>query len=446
MTTSDGGASWRIAADAGKHGALSMFGYGAAVESTAPGRGYLVTERDGLYVTTDGWRSVRELLQTDDEAIMTGTTWPSPAGSASRWPRGCCWGRTTAAGAGASCTRGRSFSPPRRSPGCGRRTGGGRADRGRVDRVRLPGRPGTGHAASPAGARLEMLGSLPHPAENVIHRGRLLYALTGGLLAGRGCTVHRPRPALGARPAPAPPAGGWRVAEACCTWSHFSRATCCVPATGGTGRWSTATGCGISSSRRRPAHGMAIDASGRIVRTQNGGLRWTLLAHQPEAGGVQAIAVLGSFRVGSPNDCASRPCRGVWCGRPTWAATGRSSGTRARFPGDPASCCSRSPKPATWCRASGFCKPWTGAAPGGRYSRVMRRSHRNLIATIALGITAAAVIKELRTPRERRTWHGKVAGAVPYDFRKPTPSRLRERLGTPRRRSSRPGRSASAGT
>ncbi len=58
----------------------------------------------------------------------------------------------------------------------------------------------------------------------------------------------------------------------------------------------------------------------------------------------------------------------------------------------------------------------------------MRRSHRKLIVAAAIAVTAAAVVKELRTPREQRTWHGKVAGAVPYDFRKPTPSRLRERL------------------
>ena len=57
----------------------------------------------------------------------------------------------------------------------------------------------------------------------------------------------------------------------------------------------------------------------------------------------------------------------------------------------------------------------------------MRRSHRKVIFAAAIAVTAAAVVKELRTPRERRTWHGKVAGAVPYDFRKPTASRLRRR-------------------
>lgn len=61
----------------------------------------------------------------------------------------------------------------------------------------------------------------------------------------------------------------------------------------------------------------------------------------------------------------------------------------------------------------------------------MRRSHRKLILAAAMAVTAAAVVKELRTPRERRTWHGKLAGAVPYDFRMPTPSRLRRRWWNP---------------
>ena len=47
-------------------------------------------------------------------------------------------------------------------------------------------------------------------------------------------------------------------------------------------------------------------------------------------------------------------------------------------------------------------------------------------------VTAWAVVRELRTPRELRTWHGRVAGFVPYDFRRPTGARVRERLWNPR--------------
>ena len=46
---------------------------------------------------------------------------------------------------------------------------------------------------------------------------------------------------------------------------------------------------------------------------------------------------------------------------------------------------------------------------------------------IALAIIGVvAIVQELRKPPEDRTWHGKVAGFVPYDFRKPTAERFRQ--------------------
>jgi hypothetical protein len=44
--------------------------------------------------------------------------------------------------------------------------------------------------------------------------------------------------------------------------------------------------------------------------------------------------------------------------------------------------------------------------------------------TVVFG--ALAVVDQLRQPATLRTWNGDVAG-VPYDFRPPTPSRLRAR-------------------
>jgi len=38
----------------------------------------------------------------------------------------------------------------------------------------------------------------------------------------------------------------------------------------------------------------------------------------------------------------------------------------------------------------------------------------------------AAIYQELRKPPEERTWHGKVLGSVPYDFRVPTIDRVRD--------------------
>lgn len=40
-------------------------------------------------------------------------------------------------------------------------------------------------------------------------------------------------------------------------------------------------------------------------------------------------------------------------------------------------------------------------------------------------IGVVAVVQELRKPPEERTWHGKVADLVPYDFRMPSVERLR---------------------
>jgi hypothetical protein len=49
----------------------------------------------------------------------------------------------------------------------------------------------------------------------------------------------------------------------------------------------------------------------------------------------------------------------------------------------------------------------------------------------SFGLVVLAVVQELAKPREDRTWNGRVAGFVPYDFRPPTVARLRERLWSP---------------
>jgi hypothetical protein len=47
-----------------------------------------------------------------------------------------------------------------------------------------------------------------------------------------------------------------------------------------------------------------------------------------------------------------------------------------------------------------------------------------LIRVLVLAATAAAVYRELQLPPAERTWHGRLLGAVPYDFRVPTPQRV----------------------
>ncbi len=60
-----------------------------------------------------------------------------------------------------------------------------------------------------------------------------------------------------------------------------------------------------------------------------------------------------------------------------------------------------------------------------------RHARQRLFQLIWIALAAAAVVKELRTPAEERTWHGVVARFVPYDFRPPTITRVRERLWAP---------------
>lgn len=48
-----------------------------------------------------------------------------------------------------------------------------------------------------------------------------------------------------------------------------------------------------------------------------------------------------------------------------------------------------------------------------------------LIRSLAWVALAAALYQELKKAPEERTWHGKVAGSVPYDFRVPTFERFR---------------------
>jgi hypothetical protein len=47
------------------------------------------------------------------------------------------------------------------------------------------------------------------------------------------------------------------------------------------------------------------------------------------------------------------------------------------------------------------------------------------IRTLAWVAIVAAIYQELRKPPAERTWHGRVGGFVPYDFRIPTPERVK---------------------
>jgi hypothetical protein len=53
------------------------------------------------------------------------------------------------------------------------------------------------------------------------------------------------------------------------------------------------------------------------------------------------------------------------------------------------------------------------------------------VKALGIGLVVAALAEELRKPRESRTWHGAIAGLVPYDFRPPTVARVRDRMWAP---------------
>ena len=63
----------------------------------------------------------------------------------------------------------------------------------------------------------------------------------------------------------------------------------------------------------------------------------------------------------------------------------------------------------------------------------MERKHtrKRLGAVVGVGLVAAAVATELRKPRDVRSWHGRIVGLVPYDFRRPTVERVKARWWNP---------------
>src|SRR5580765_4518425 len=59
------------------------------------------------------------------------------------------------------------------------------------------------------------------------------------------------------------------------------------------------------------------------------------------------------------------------------------------------------------------------------------RGFRRLFRLTALALVVGAVATELSKPESERTWHGRVIGVVPYDFRPPTWDRIRDAYWNP---------------
>lgn len=65
-----------------------------------------------------------------------------------------------------------------------------------------------------------------------------------------------------------------------------------------------------------------------------------------------------------------------------------------------------------------------------RRSRTRRGRVRKTVLLAVGALAAGAVIQELSTPKEQRTWHGRVLG-VPYDFRFPSAARMEQTMWAP---------------
>jgi len=59
-----------------------------------------------------------------------------------------------------------------------------------------------------------------------------------------------------------------------------------------------------------------------------------------------------------------------------------------------------------------------------------KQSNGTLWLMAAGALVGAAMAKELGQPRQERTWHGRIMG-LPYDFRPPTPARIRAEFWDP---------------
>ena len=59
------------------------------------------------------------------------------------------------------------------------------------------------------------------------------------------------------------------------------------------------------------------------------------------------------------------------------------------------------------------------------------RRGRGMRFVLTAGLLGGAVLTELAKPAADRTWEGRLAGFVPYDLRRPTLARFRERVWNP---------------
>ena len=59
------------------------------------------------------------------------------------------------------------------------------------------------------------------------------------------------------------------------------------------------------------------------------------------------------------------------------------------------------------------------------------KSFTRMLQAMAISLILVAVCQEIEKPKEERTWHGKIAGFIPYDFRIPTMEKFKEAYWNP---------------
>jgi hypothetical protein len=61
----------------------------------------------------------------------------------------------------------------------------------------------------------------------------------------------------------------------------------------------------------------------------------------------------------------------------------------------------------------------------------MRKFIKFVVVVTGLVLIGLAIREELRKPKEQRDWYGKLGGVIPYEFRPPTPERVKDAMWNP---------------
>jgi hypothetical protein len=61
----------------------------------------------------------------------------------------------------------------------------------------------------------------------------------------------------------------------------------------------------------------------------------------------------------------------------------------------------------------------------------MRKFFKAVVIIAGIAMVSAAIIQELKKPKGQRDWYGRLGGVIPYEFRPPTPHRIKDAMWNP---------------